>query len=72
MGAAHNLRLMLDQCGAPNLAGDAYNAGPGAVRAAGNITSNNETPGYLRSVVNFKRNTQALWDYPRGHLPQSR
>ncbi len=55
LGAARNLRLMLDQFGAINLAVAAYNAGPGAVRAAGGIPSNDETPGYVRSVLVFWR-----------------
>ena len=55
LGAAQNLRRMLDQFGAINLAVAAYNAGPGAVRAAGGIPSNDETPGYVRSVLNFWR-----------------
>ena len=54
-GAARNLRLMLEQFGAIDLAVAAYNAGPGAVRAAGGIPSNDETPGYVRSVLSFWR-----------------
>ena len=55
LGAARNLRVMLDEFGAINLAVAAYNAGPGAVRAAGGIPSNDETPSYVRSVLNFWR-----------------
>jgi soluble lytic murein transglycosylase-like protein len=55
MGAARNLRLMLDQFGAISLAVAAYNAGPGAVRAARGIPPNDETPDYVRSVFGIWR-----------------
>ena len=55
LGAARNLRLMLDQFGAINLAVAAYNAGPASVRAARGIPSNDETPGYVRRVLNYWR-----------------
>jgi hypothetical protein len=55
LGAARHLRLMLDQFGAINLAVAAYNAGPGAVRAAEGVPSNHETPDYVRNVLNVWR-----------------
>jgi soluble lytic murein transglycosylase-like protein len=55
LGAARNLRVMLDQFGAINLAIAAYNAGPGAIRAARGIPTNDETPDYVRRVLNFWR-----------------
>ena len=50
-GGARYLREMLDKFGRIHLALAAYNAGPGAVLRAGGIPRNNETPGYVRSVL---------------------
>src|SRR3546814_7084212 len=50
-GGARYLREMLDKFGQIHLALAAYNAGPGAVMRAGGIPRNNETPGYVRSVL---------------------
>lgn len=50
-GGARYLRQMLDKFGAIHLALAAYNAGPGAVSRAGGIPRNQETPGYVRSVI---------------------
>jgi soluble lytic murein transglycosylase-like protein len=50
-GGARYLREMLDKFGQIHLALAAYNAGPGAVLRAGGIPRNNETPGYVRSVL---------------------
>ena len=50
-GAARYLKQMLDRFGMVHLALAAYNAGPGAVQKAKGIPLNNETPGYVRSVL---------------------
>ena len=50
-GAARYLRQMLDEFGVVHLALAAYNAGPGAVKRAGGIPRNGETPGYVRDVL---------------------
>ena len=50
-GGARYLREMLDKFGAIHLALAAYNAGPGAVMRAKGIPRNNETPGYVQSVL---------------------
>lgn len=50
-GAARYLRQMLDRFGVVHLALAAYNAGPGAVRKAGGIPRNGETPAYVRNVL---------------------
>lgn len=50
-GGARYLRQMLDRFGSVHLALAAYNAGPGAVRKAGGIPRNRETPGYVRNVL---------------------
>lgn len=50
-GAARYLRQMLDRFGMVHLALAAYNAGPGAVQKAKGVPLNNETPGYVRSVL---------------------
>lgn len=50
-GGARYLRQMLDRFGSVHLALAAYNAGPGAVRKAGGIPKNRETPAYVRSVL---------------------
>ncbi|MFC3097903.1 lytic transglycosylase domain-containing protein [Alteraurantiacibacter palmitatis] len=50
-GAARYLRQMLDRFGVVHLALAAYNAGPGAVRKAGGIPQNGETPAYVRNVL---------------------
>ena len=50
-GSARYLRQMLDEFGVVHLALAAYNAGPGAVRRAGGIPKNGETPRYVRDVV---------------------
>jgi Transglycosylase SLT domain len=52
IGAARYLRQMLDQFGVVHLALAAYNAGPGAVKRAGRIPLNGESPAYVRSVIN--------------------
>ena len=52
-GAARYLRQMLDKFGMVHLAVAAYNAGPAAVERAGGIPLNGETPGYVRSVLEF-------------------
>ncbi len=53
MGAAQYLKQMLDKFGVVHLAVAAYNAGPRAVERAGGIPLNGETPGYVRSVLEF-------------------
>ena len=53
MGAARYLKQMLDKFGVVHLAVAAYNAGPRAVERAGGIPLNGETPGYVRSVLEF-------------------
>lgn len=50
-GGARYLRQMLDKFGAIHLALAAYNAGPGAVRKAGGIPKNRETPNYVKRVL---------------------
>ena len=50
-GGARYLRQMLDRFGDVHLALAAYNAGPGAVTRAGDIPRNQETPAYVRSVL---------------------
>ena len=50
-GAAKYLRQMLDRFGVVHLALAAYNAGPGAVERAKGIPRNDETPGYVRNVL---------------------
>ena len=50
-GGARYLRQMLDRFGSVHLALAAYNAGPGAVRKAGGIPRNRETPCYVRNVL---------------------
>lgn len=50
-GGARYLRQMLDRFGSVHLALAAYNAGPGAVKKAGGIPRNRETPGYVQSVL---------------------
>jgi len=54
-GSARYLRQMLDEFGAVHLALAAYNAGPGAVRRAGGIPKNGETPRYVRDVLRHWR-----------------
>lgn len=53
LGAARYLRQMLDKFELVHLAVAAYNAGPGAVKRAGGIPLNGETPGYVQSVLAF-------------------
>jgi soluble lytic murein transglycosylase-like protein len=50
-GAAKYLHQMLDRFGVVHLALAAYNAGPGAVERAKGIPRNDETPGYVRNVL---------------------
>lgn len=50
-GGARYLRQMLDKFGAIHLALAAYNAGPGAVRKAGGVPRNGETPNYVKRVL---------------------
>ena len=52
-GAARYLKQLLDKFGVVHLAIAAYNAGPGAVERARGIPLNGETPGYVRSVMEF-------------------
>jgi len=54
--AARYLKQMLEKFGKVHLALAAYNAGPGAVKRAGGIPRNSETPAYVRSVLDFWRN----------------
>ena len=54
-GAARYLRQMLDEFAVVHLALAAYNAGPGAVKRAGGIPRNGETPGYVRDVLRHWR-----------------
>jgi len=54
-GSARYLRQMLDEFGVVHLALAAYNAGPGAVRRAGGIPKNGETPRYVRDVLRHWR-----------------
>jgi membrane-bound lytic murein transglycosylase B len=51
--AASYLKQMLDKFRMVHLALAAYNAGPGAVKRAGGIPLNGETPAYVRSVLDF-------------------
>lgn len=53
LGAARYLKQLLDKFGVVHLAIAAYNAGPGAVERARGIPLNGETPGYVRSVMEF-------------------
>ena len=55
LGAARYLKQLLDKFGVVHLAIAAYNAGPRAVERAGGIPLNSETPGYVRSVMEFWR-----------------
>ena len=50
-GGAIYLRQMIDRFGEVRLALAAYNAGPSAVRRAGGVPDNGETPGYVARVV---------------------
>lgn len=50
--AARYLRQMIDKFGTIHLALAAYNAGPGRVEAARGIPQNQETPHYVRTVLN--------------------
>lgn len=54
-GSARYLRQMLDEFGVVHLALAAYNAGPAAVRRAGGIPKNGETPRYVRDVLRHWR-----------------
>lgn len=54
-GSARYLRRMLDEFGVVHLALAAYNAGPSAVRRAGGIPKNGETPRYVRDVLRHWR-----------------
>ena len=55
-GGARYLRKQLDRFNAVHLGVAAYNAGPGAVRAAGRIPRNGETPDYVRRVLGYWSN----------------
>lgn len=61
-GRARYLRQMLEAFKSPLLAVAAYNAGPGAVRRAGGLPANDETPAYVERVMNYWR---SAWP---GHL----
>lgn len=50
--AARYLRQLIDKFGTIHLALAAYNAGPGRVEAARGIPQNQETPHYVRTVLN--------------------
>lgn len=52
-GGGRYLRTQLDRFNAVHLGVAAYNAGPGAVRAARGIPQNSETPDYVRRVLDF-------------------
>ncbi len=52
-GAARYMKQLLNKLGMVHLAIAAYNAGPGAVERARGIPLNGETPGYVRSVLEF-------------------
>jgi hypothetical protein len=60
-GGARYLRQQLDRFDAVHLGVAAYNAGPGAVRAAGRIPRNGETPDYVRRVLDY---WSGAIDYP--------
>ncbi len=50
-GGARYLRMMYDKFGSWRLALAAYNAGPGAVEAAGGIPPYTETENYVRAIM---------------------
>jgi hypothetical protein len=52
-GGARYLRAQLDRFKSVQLGVAAYNAGPGAVRSAGGIPRNSETPNYVRRVLDY-------------------
>jgi soluble lytic murein transglycosylase-like protein len=52
-GGARYLRAQLDRFKSVHLGVAAYNAGPGAVRSAGGIPRNSETPNYVRRVLDY-------------------
>lgn len=52
-GGARYLRQLLNTFKSIPIALAAYNAGPGAVRRAGGIPRNGETPGYVRNVLSY-------------------
>jgi soluble lytic murein transglycosylase-like protein len=52
-GGGRYLRAQLDRFKSVHLGIAAYNAGPGAVRAARGIPQNSETPDYVRRVLDF-------------------
>ena len=52
-GGARYLRQQLDSFDAVHLGVAAYNAGPGAVRSAGHIPRNGQTPEYVRRVLDY-------------------
>lgn len=56
-GGARYLRDMMTKFRSVPLALAAYNAGPGAVRSAGGIPANGETPGYVRRVLGYWSST---------------
>ncbi|HEY4547187.1 MAG TPA: transglycosylase SLT domain-containing protein [Pedomonas sp.] len=66
-GGALYLRRMMDSFGSPLLAVAAYNAGPGRVRRAGGLPTNDETLGYVKKVMDYWRHAlQALPQEPFG------
>lgn len=52
-GGGRYLRAQLERFNSVQLGVAAYNAGPGAVRAARGIPMNSETPNYVRRVLDF-------------------
>jgi soluble lytic murein transglycosylase-like protein len=64
-GGAQYLAQMLSQFGGDvSLALAAYNAGPGAVSAAGGIPNNGQTPNYVSSVLSNYMSLSPPSDFP--------
>ena len=62
---------MLDKFGAIHLALAAYNAGPGAVRKAGGIPQNRETPNYVKRVLARWKAYSSIQEMSSRFLPKS-